>query len=102
MCIDYLQFFLIITFYNLQLKLGGIEHDYPFYYRCPFTTLDNGWDAFNMEQQFSKLILRCANKWRLSEVNKNFEVGFKNYFLSYLLGMFYISRNSDCSSRYWR
>lgn len=75
MCI-FSKLFKITLFFWI---LGGIEHDYPFYYRCPFKILDNGWDAFNMEQQFSKLILRCNNKWRLSEVNKNFEVNFLHY-----------------------
>lgn len=54
--------------------LGGIEHDYPFYYRCPFKILDDGWSAFDMEEQFAQLFIKCPDRWRISAVNKNYEV----------------------------
>ncbi|VBB26450.1 unnamed protein product [Acanthocheilonema viteae] len=52
----------------------GIQHDYPFYYRCPFTVLDNGWTAFDAEQEYAKLMIRCKDGWRVSAVNKGFRV----------------------------
>ncbi|VDO23779.1 unnamed protein product [Brugia timori] len=52
----------------------GIQHDYPFYYRCPFTVLDNGWTAFDAEQEYAKLMIRCKDGWRISAVNKGFRV----------------------------
>ncbi|VDK64215.1 unnamed protein product [Onchocerca ochengi] len=52
----------------------GIQHDYPFYYRCPFTVLDNGWTAFDAEQEYAKLKIRCKDGWRISAVNKGFRV----------------------------
>ncbi|KAI1725711.1 myotubularin-like phosphatase domain-containing protein [Ditylenchus destructor] len=55
-------------------NLNGIEHDYPYYYRTPFMILDDGWEAFNLEQYFSRLLIKCRDRWRISEVNKNFEV----------------------------
>ncbi|VDN34056.1 unnamed protein product [Gongylonema pulchrum] len=53
---------------------SGIQHDYPFYCRCPFTVLDNGWTAFDTEQEFAKLAIRCKDGWRISAVNKAFRV----------------------------
>uniref|UniRef100_A0A8R1TVF8 Myotubularin phosphatase domain-containing protein n=1 Tax=Onchocerca volvulus TaxID=6282 RepID=A0A8R1TVF8_ONCVO len=55
-------------------NLKGIQHDYPFYYRCPFTVLDNGWTAFDAEQEYAKLKIRCKDGWRISAVNKGFRV----------------------------
>ncbi|KAL3981826.1 Myotubularin-related protein 9 [Acanthocheilonema viteae] len=55
-------------------NLKGIQHDYPFYYRCPFTVLDNGWTAFDAEQEYAKLMIRCKDGWRVSAVNKGFRV----------------------------
>ncbi|KAM3726949.1 Myotubularin-related protein [Dirofilaria immitis] len=55
-------------------NLEGIQHDYPFYYRCPFTVLDNGWTAFDAEQEYAKLMIRCKDGWRISAVNKGFRV----------------------------
>ncbi|MFH4977553.1 hypothetical protein AB6A40_004262 [Gnathostoma spinigerum] len=61
-------------------NLSGIQHDYPFYYRCPFTVLDNGWTAFDTEQDFARLVVRCCDGWRISSVNKSFQF-FEFYFL---------------------
>ncbi|CAG9537354.1 unnamed protein product [Cercopithifilaria johnstoni] len=55
-------------------NLKGIQHDYPFYYRCPFTVLDDGWTAFDAEQEYAKLMIRCKDGWRVSAVNKGFRV----------------------------
>ncbi|KAK0396939.1 hypothetical protein QR680_001918 [Steinernema hermaphroditum] len=55
-------------------NLSGIEHDYPFYYRCPFNVLDDGWSAFDTEQDFARLVIRCPDRWRISAVNKGFSV----------------------------
>uniref|UniRef100_A0A914C300 Myotubularin phosphatase domain-containing protein n=1 Tax=Acrobeloides nanus TaxID=290746 RepID=A0A914C300_9BILA len=55
-------------------NLSGFQHDYPFYYRCPFNVLDNGWTAFGIDEEFARLVILCPDKWRISSVNKNFEV----------------------------
>uniref|UniRef100_A0A914R681 Myotubularin phosphatase domain-containing protein n=1 Tax=Parascaris equorum TaxID=6256 RepID=A0A914R681_PAREQ len=55
-------------------NLSGIQHEYPFYYRCPFTVLDNGWTAFDTEQEFARLMVRCKEGWRISAVNKGFRM----------------------------
>ncbi|VDN04858.1 unnamed protein product [Thelazia callipaeda] len=52
----------------------NIQRNYPFYYRCPFTVLDDGWTAFETEQEYAKLTLRCKDGWRISSVNKGFQV----------------------------
>uniref|UniRef100_A0A914MBR3 Myotubularin phosphatase domain-containing protein n=1 Tax=Meloidogyne incognita TaxID=6306 RepID=A0A914MBR3_MELIC len=54
-------------------NLSGIGHDYPFYYRCPFTILDDGWRAYAIEDKFSKLQLLTGERFRISSVNKDFE-----------------------------
>ncbi|KAL3119689.1 hypothetical protein niasHT_009635 [Heterodera trifolii] len=56
-------------------NLHGVAHDYPFYYRCPFVVLDNGWEAYSVEQLlFARLQLHARDKWRISSVNRGFEV----------------------------
>lgn len=55
-------------------NLSAVQHEYPFYYRCPFTVLDNGWTAFDTEQEFARLMVRCKEGWRISAVNKGFRV----------------------------
>uniref|UniRef100_A0A0N5AGS3 Myotubularin phosphatase domain-containing protein n=1 Tax=Syphacia muris TaxID=451379 RepID=A0A0N5AGS3_9BILA len=55
-------------------NLDNLQHEYPFYYQCPFTILDDGWTAFDAEQEFAKLMVRSSDKWRLSNVNKDYRV----------------------------
>ncbi|VDK42562.1 unnamed protein product [Anisakis simplex] len=55
-------------------RLSCIQQEYPFYYRCPFTVLDNGWTAFDTEQEFARLVVCCKEGWRISSVNKGFRV----------------------------
>lgn len=49
-------------------------HDYPFFYRCPFQILDNGWNAFDVEQEYARLTLLAGDSYRISSVNENFQV----------------------------
>jgi myotubularin-related protein 9 len=55
-------------------NLCGCEHDYPFYYRCPFKVLDDGWKAFTVEEAFARISIHSPDKFRISSINKNFEV----------------------------
>ncbi|KAK6760392.1 hypothetical protein RB195_021746 [Necator americanus] len=55
-------------------NINGCSHDYPFYYRCPFQVLDDGWKAFDSEEEFARLIVRCGDAFRISSVNEGFEV----------------------------
>lgn len=55
-------------------NLSQLEFEYPFYHPKTFETLDDGWTAFDINQQFAFLMLLCADRWRVSAVNNNFEV----------------------------
>ncbi|GAB6019226.1 Carrier protein, mitochondrial [Chamberlinius hualienensis] len=46
---------------------------YPFFYRAMFDVLEDGWNAFSVSSEFGKLLNHTDN-WRISNVNKNFEV----------------------------
>uniref|UniRef100_A0A7I5EF34 Myotubularin phosphatase domain-containing protein n=1 Tax=Haemonchus contortus TaxID=6289 RepID=A0A7I5EF34_HAECO len=55
-------------------NINGCSHDYPFYYRCPFQVLDDGWKAFDSSEEFARLIVRCGDEFRISNVNDGFQV----------------------------
>ncbi|VDL69652.1 unnamed protein product [Nippostrongylus brasiliensis] len=55
-------------------NINGCSHDYPFYYRCPFQVLDDGWKAFDSDEEFARLIVRCGDAFRISSVNEGFAV----------------------------
>ncbi|CAJ0577286.1 unnamed protein product, partial [Mesorhabditis spiculigera] len=55
-------------------NLNGFSLDYPFFYRAPFTVLDDGWNAFDVETEFSRISLCAPDLYRISEVNKDFKV----------------------------
>ncbi|XP_053209374.1 myotubularin-related protein 9-like isoform X1 [Panonychus citri] len=46
---------------------------FPFYYPCNFEIVEDGWDAFQIEKEFSKIMM-YSDAWRISYVNKNFTV----------------------------
>lgn len=46
---------------------------YPHFYNPEFTFVENGWNAFKIENEFANLT-RFSDEWRLSNVNKNFEI----------------------------
>lgn len=46
---------------------------FPFYYPCNFDIVEDGWYAFQIEREFSKIKL-FSDAWRISYVNKNFKV----------------------------
>ncbi|KAI1286005.1 Myotubularin-related protein 9 [Halotydeus destructor] len=57
-------------------SLSNIEDTnwmYPLFYRAMFDIVEDGWEAFQMEQEFSKIKM-CSDDWRISHVNKNFAV----------------------------
>lgn len=55
-------------------NINGCSHDYPFYYRCPFQVLDDGWKAFDSDEEFARLMVRCGDTFRISSVNEGFAV----------------------------
>ncbi|GMT35764.1 hypothetical protein PFISCL1PPCAC_27061, partial [Pristionchus fissidentatus] len=55
-------------------NLSGFQYEYPFYYRVPFTVLDDGWTAFDLEAEFAKLTVRAPDQFRISYVNENFGI----------------------------
>ncbi|CAB3397704.1 unnamed protein product [Caenorhabditis bovis] len=54
-------------------NLNGVVHDYAFFYNSPFTILDDGWTAFNPEQEFARL-MTFSDNFRISSVNENFSI----------------------------
>ncbi|KAF7490996.1 Myotubularin-related protein 9 [Sarcoptes scabiei] len=46
---------------------------YPYFYNPEFKFVEDGWFAFQIEHEFNNLI-NFSDEWRLSNVNKNFEV----------------------------
>ena len=46
---------------------------YPFFYRPMFEIIEDGWQAFQAESEFSR-VSHVSSEWRLSSVNRNFEV----------------------------
>uniref|UniRef100_UPI00398E8791 myotubularin-related protein 9-like isoform X2 n=1 Tax=Pristiophorus japonicus TaxID=55135 RepID=UPI00398E8791 len=54
-------------------SLESTSHMYPFFYRPKTLNLQEGWDVFTPEEQFTQLSLHTDN-WRLSYVNKDYAV----------------------------
>ncbi|KAI6240215.1 BMA-MTM-9, isoform c [Aphelenchoides fujianensis] len=55
-------------------NLNNIELEYPFYHPKSFEFLDDGWTAFDIDHTFAALSLAAGDRWRISAINKNFEV----------------------------
>uniref|UniRef100_A0A7E4W328 Myotubularin phosphatase domain-containing protein n=1 Tax=Panagrellus redivivus TaxID=6233 RepID=A0A7E4W328_PANRE len=53
-------------------NLNNRHLDYPFYYQCPFKVLDNGWNVYDIELEFTRLCSILPDRFRISPVNKNF------------------------------
>ncbi|KAK7605354.1 hypothetical protein V9T40_007212 [Parthenolecanium corni] len=45
---------------------------YPFFYRLPPSTIEDGWTAYRPESEFTKLTL--GDDWRLTYINQNFDI----------------------------
>ena len=50
-----------------------LQHLYPFFYRPMFEVVEDGWQAFTPEAELSRM-KHCSDKWRLTHVNKNYQV----------------------------
>src|SRR5699024_4248144 len=46
---------------------------YPHFYNPEFSFVEDGWTAFQLENEFATLT-NFSDEWRLSSVNKNFKV----------------------------
>lgn len=46
---------------------------YPFYYRPMFDIIEDGWQTFELEREYQK-ILQSTDDWRVSQANKNFKL----------------------------
>lgn len=53
----------------------NINLAYPFYYRPMFDIMEDGWQAFRPEVEFNQLKKTLGAEWRISQVNKHFNVG---------------------------
>ena len=60
-------------------NLGDPRLLYPFFFRAMFETLEDGWTAFQIENEFSNLLMYgLDDEWRISYVNKNFAVSLND------------------------
>ena len=50
---------------------------FPFCFPRDFEVIQDGWTAFSVESEFSRL-QAISDEWRISDVNKNFAVGTDN------------------------
>ncbi|ESN91759.1 hypothetical protein HELRODRAFT_108507 [Helobdella robusta] len=55
-------------------NIADICLSYPFYNRVPIEMLEDGWHAYTVETEFSRIQNFVAYEWRLSYVNKNYKV----------------------------
>lgn len=55
-------------------NIDDITLTYPFFHRPIFDILEDGWQAFSSEAEFNRIQNHVGSEWRLSHVNKNFEV----------------------------
>lgn len=46
---------------------------YPFYYRPMFTIIEDGWQTFELDREYQK-ILQNTDDWRVSQVNRSYKV----------------------------
>ena len=56
------------------INIEDISKLYPFFYRPNFMVIENGWDAFDTESEYKKLVSTCPDEWRFTNVNKEFQV----------------------------
>lgn len=53
--------------------VDDISLKYPFFYRAGFEPLEDGWQAFLPENEYTRF-KDCSEEWRLSYVNKDYKV----------------------------
>lgn len=53
--------------------IDDISLKYPFFYRAGFEPLEDGWQAFLPENEYTRF-KECSDEWRLSYVNKDYKV----------------------------
>jgi myotubularin-related protein 9 len=59
---------------NALSNLKSPGHEFPYFYRSTFTVLDDGWNIYDVSQQFCELSTLFPDIFRLTSVNKNFHV----------------------------
>ncbi|KAG1666790.1 Myotubularin-related protein 9 [Nymphon striatum] len=66
-------------FHNVSNSLEWLSnleepiHWYPFFYRPMFDIVENGWTAFNIENEFAELQMQ-SDDWRITKVNTDFSI----------------------------
>jgi myotubularin-related protein 9 len=71
------EIFVYDLFEQIFVSLDGSNYDvtylFPFCFRRDFDIIEDGWMAFSIELEFSRL-KTISDEWRISNVNKNFAV----------------------------
>ncbi len=58
-----------------------VAYLFPFCFPRDFEVIQDGWTAFSVESEFSRL-QAISDEWRISDVNKNFAVFLFDEFYS--------------------
>ena len=78
-------------------SIDDVRLFYPFYFPVDFDVVENGWYAFQIEKEFSKIMMH-SDSWRISYVNKGFFVSLffsSNFLISISVNFFFLK---VCSS----
>ena len=72
-------------FFSLDQSSWDIGALFPFSFQRDFEMIEDGWNVFSIELEFSRL-KTISDDWRLTDVNKNFAVGvhWRDFFIELL------------------
>lgn len=62
-------FELKVYFYSV----ADITLQYPLWWRCNWPIVEDGWQAFSLQMEFSRLQVQSPN-WRLSRINEGYQI----------------------------
>lgn len=84
MCSKCFSFLFLVV---LDESICDVAFLFPFCFPRDFDVIQDGWTAFSVESEFSRL-QAISDEWRISDVNKNFAV-----FIIFLMYLFFYKAN---------
>lgn len=101
--LGFTEFTNIATSIEWLSNLNDARLLYPHFYNPEFKIVEDGWNSFCVETEFANLT-NFSDEWRISNVNKNFEVSAQSLinFFHHAICYFFadlpiISRIGDCT-----
>ena len=64
---------ILYAFFSLDASICDVTFLFPFCFPRDFEVIQDGWTAFSIESEFSRL-QAISDEWRISDVNKDFVV----------------------------